>query len=173
MKRIKLLFLFSLISVLAFAGSPVKMQSGDKSFLKEDAKACVVMNYDKTTWDKGKTLKEELNDKYDKYLQNGQKAFIEAFNAKSSKLKITEKKEEAKYKIIVNFTNFDKFYSVMSFVPGFKTKMWADITIVEVASNKVVCTASVEELEGSRDFTLDDSWTKCYEELGKSLPKLK
>ena len=80
---------------------------------------------------------------------------------------------EVKYRFDVKITNMDKYYGVMSLVPGYKHKTWGTIAVVDVSTNAPVCEVTFEELTGGRDFAIDDSFLKCMSDLGKALAKIK
>ena len=67
----------------------------------------------------------------------------------------------------------DKYYGVMSLVPGYKHKTWGTIAVVDVSTNAPVCEVTFEELTGGGDFAIDDSFLKCMSDLGKALAKIK
>ena len=100
-----------------------------------------------------------------------EKAFKDGFNENSKKVKIAD--SDAKYRFDVKITNLDKYYGVMSLVPGYKHKAWGTITVVDVLTNATVCEMTFEELTGGRDFAIDDSFIKCMSDLGKAVAKTK
>ena len=52
MKKAITIIALLVISTLTFAGKPLKVLSGDISFLKEEAVAKVEMDYSQATWEK-------------------------------------------------------------------------------------------------------------------------
>lgn len=69
----------------------------------------------------------------------------------------------------VKFSNFDKFFSAMSIVPGNKHKIWGEITVVDKKTNEVICVFKVDEFKGGRDFSIFDSFKESMSDLGSDL----
>lgn len=170
MKRFYCSMIVMLFSVIAFAGSPIKVSNGKTSFLKESAKACVTFDWSAAKWDNGKTLKEHWGNNYEMLIKAGAESFIKGFDAVSKKLKTSD--AEGKYLFDIKITNVDEFFSAMSVVPGHKHKVWATIDVIEKANNNKVCEIKVESFKGGRDFSIDDSFKECMSDLGKSIAKL-
>lgn len=95
------------------------------------------------------------------------------FNEKAKKLSTTENEAEANYVIQIDFTNFDYYFNAMSIVPGHKHKVWANVTIKDVAIGEVVCKIKVTELTGDRDFVKFDSFPKMMQSFAEELAKQK
>lgn len=173
MKKNILILLALLSCCMTFAGD-LKVKSGNAKFLKEKGSIAVVFNWDKATYaDEGKSLKEEWKDEYSKYVEEGEKFFLNGFNAKSKTLKAVtaDKSENAQYTMTVNITKIDYFFSVMSFVPGHKYTIWADI-IIKDASGKEVCVVTATRRKGGRDFVRFDAYTEMMQDFGKDLGSL-
>ena len=170
MKKIIFTLLFVCTCICSFAGNPMKVVNGNNKFLKEDATATVSIDWSQAQWNYEKPLTDQWGDSYQKLTTLGEQAFIEGFNEKSKKLKIQE--GDAKYRIEVKISNVDKFYSVMSLVPGNKHKVWGKILVVDIQTGTTVCEADFKELQGGRDFSIDNSFAKCMKDLGKATAKL-
>ena len=172
MKQILLTIALVMISVCAFADNSTKVTEGNASFLKKEATANVVFNWDKAEWDNGReTLKEHWGDDYDKTTKRGEEAFVRCFNENSKKVKISD--APAQYRIEVNMGNIDYFFSAMSFVPGHKHRVSAIINVIDTATGNKVCTITVDARKGGRDFVVSDSFVKAMEQVGEDVAKLK
>lgn len=169
----KLLFTMLMLCTIigAYAGNPMKVTNGNGKFLKEAATATVTFDWSQAQWNNEKPLTDQWGEDYQKLIEAGEKAFKEGFNENSKKVKIAD--GEVKYRFDVKITNMDKYYGVMSLVPGYKHKTWGTIAVVDVSSNAPVCEVTFEELTGGRDFAIDDSFLKCMSDLGKALAKIK
>lgn len=171
MKKLAITMLVLCTCIGAYAGNPMKVTSGNGKFLKETATATVTFDWSQAQWNNEKPLAEQWGDEYQKLVAAGEKAFKEGFNENSKKVKIAD--SDAKYRFDVKITNLDKYYGVMSLVPGYKHKAWGTITVVDVLTNAAVCEMTFEELTGGRDFAIDDSFIKCMSDLGKAVAKTK
>lgn len=169
MKKYLLLFLISLSSMFAFAGSEIKVIEGSAACFKEKTTATVTFDWDDAMWNNEISLAEQLTDKYVTYKKIAEEQVIKALNECSKGLKPSMEGDDAKYDINIKFTNFDKYLFVMGFKPGFKSKVWADVTITEKSTGATICFIKVTELTGDRDLTLDDSWKKCLYLLGTGI----
>ena len=70
---------------------------------------------------------------------------------KSKKAKIVKDASTSDYVMTVKFTNFDKFYSMMSLVPGNKHRITAEITVSDKNTGEVICIYDVNEFKGGRE----------------------
>lgn len=173
MKKLIAIFCLGIYSVLAFAGDGIKVTNGKATFLKEEATAEIVFCWKGAKWDNSQSLKEHYGTAYDAQVKAAETSFLTGFNDKSKKVSAKSNDASAKYQIKIEITNLDKFYNVMSFIPGFTHKVWANVKVVEKASGSVVCEAVVEEFEEGRDFTEDDSLKKVFVEFGGKIARLK
>lgn len=167
MKRIYLTICMITIATLAFAGG-IKVSKGKANYMKKEGTISVVFDWSDAKWDKEKPVKEEWKKEYDAYIENGEAQFIEGFNKKSKTIKIV-KDESSDYIMTVKFTNFDKFYSMMSIVPGNKHRISAEITVTDKNSGEIVCVYNVNEFKGGRDFSIFDSYKEAMQDLGNDL----
>lgn len=173
MKKLLISLLLVTTFVGALAGNPMRVTSGNGSFLKESASATATFDWSQTQWDYTIPLTEQWGNEYNKLIKLGERAFIEGFNENSKKLKIQD--TDGQYRIQVSVTNVDKFYSAvsLSIVPGYKHKVWGKIVVVDVLTNAVICEIAFDELTGGRDFLVDDSFIRCMSDLGKAMAKIK
>ena len=81
MKKIYLTFCMAMFAVFAFAGG-IKVSKGKASFMKKECSISVVFDWSNAKWDKGVSVKEQWNEEYEAYVENGEAQFIEGFNKK-------------------------------------------------------------------------------------------
>lgn len=172
MRRFSLTLFMTLFALLASA-SEIEVTQGKATYLKKEGKVAVVFNWENAKWDRGKLVQDEWAEQFGAYKEEGEQHFINGFNEDSKMMKMVTEDSAADYIMNVEFTNFDKFYSVMSFVPGHKHKVWATITVTDNKTGETVCTYKVKEFEGGRDFTVFDSYTEALRDLGSKLAKKK
>lgn len=172
MKKIYLTFCMAMIAMFAFAGG-IKVSKGKASFMKKECKIAVAFDWSNAKWNNEQPVKEQWKDEYDSYVENGEAQFIEGFNKKSKKAEMLKDGSPSDYLMTVKFSNFDKFYSVTSIVPGNKHKIWAKITVTDKESGEVICTYNVKEFKGGRDFSIFDSYKEAMRDLGSELAETK
>lgn len=172
MKRISLTLFVTLFTMVSFAGG-IKVSQGKVSYIKNERTVAVVFNWENAKWDMGTSVKEEWGDNYQSYVDNGESEFIEGFNKSCKKVKMVKDESSANYIMTVEFTNFDKFYSVMSLVPGNKHKIWAEITVTDKDSGEIICKYNVNEFKGGRDFSIFDSYKEAMRDFGYELARIK
>lgn len=173
MKKI-LLALCALFVCFSGFAKEIEVVEGKAQMKKREGLAYITFNWENALWDKKTPIKEQWGgEDYSKYVTEGEKAFIATFNEKAKKLQTTDNASEANYSIAIEFVNFDYYFSAMSFVPGHKHKVWADITITDNTTGEVVCKIKVIELAGDRDFVKFDSFPKMMQLLAEEITKLK
>lgn len=168
MKKICLTFCMAMIAMLAFAGG-IKVSQGNAKFMKNEGVIAVFFDWSNAKWNFEKPVKEQWDAEYEAYVENGEAQFIEGFNKKSKKIKIVKDASSTDYVMTVKFSNFDKFFSAMSIVPGNKHKIWGEITVVDKKTNEVICVFKVDEFKGGRDFSIFDSFKESMSDLGSDL----
>lgn len=173
MKKIFItLFMFVISFVSVYAGD-LKVVDGKASYIKTGGTATVVFNWSEAQWDFKEPFKQHCGDEYQKYVSDGEKAFLEGFNSAKKPLQITTTDQSnVQYVISIDLTNFDEFFSAMSVVPGHKHKVWATVTVKD-ASGNMMCKYSVTEFKGGRDFSIFDSFTEMMRDFGKALANQK
>lgn len=154
-------------------GPNIETVSGDTTFIANKATACIVLDWSEAQWDKKKPVKEQWKDEYDKYVTEGEKFLKKGFSEKSKKITLTDDCSKATLVYTIKLTNFDYYFSAMSWVPGHKHKVWASVTVTEKATGKVLYEGKVKKFEGGRDFNHFDSYTECMEDFGKVVAKMK
>lgn len=169
MKRFSLsLIVVALSTMFAYAGG-IKVVQGKASFMKNEGNMTVVFNWKEAKWNNEEPVKEHWGDEYQAYVENGESCFIDAFNKSSKKVRIVKEGESSDYVMTVNFSNFDKFFSAMSIVPGNKHKIWAEIIVTDKNSGEVICKYAVKEFKGGRDFSVFDSFKESMADLASEL----
>lgn len=115
-----------------------------------------------------KDLKEQLGADYAKYQTEGMNAFIEGFNQKSKNLTASDM-SGGKYQVKMKIISLDKFFSVMSIIPGNNHKVTAEISVLQ--DGKEICKMKSKDLEGDCDSEIFDSYTKAMNALGQKVAK--
>ena len=172
MKKLYLTFCMTMIVAFAFAGG-IKVSKGKATYMKNEGKMFVVFDWADAQWNNEMPVKEQWKEEYDAYVENGEAQFIEGFNKKSKKVMIVKDESSADYIMTIKFSNFDKFFSVMSLVPGNKHKIWGEITVKDKKTGEVICTYIVKEFKGGRDFSIFDSFKESMLDLGSELAETK
>lgn len=176
MKKLILMMLFVILnSVVALAGSDIKVTSGNAKFLKNaEGNAVLVFDWDGATYDNKQPLTEKFTnlEELKKVAWNG---FTETFNEKSKKVKVVpnEQGKTAKYKFSMKVTNMDQYFKVMGFIPGNATKVWGTLTVTDLSNNETIAVISVTEVDGGANPSPDGSFSDCFEELAKQVSKCK
>lgn len=151
----------------------LKVTNGKASFQKNEGTVAFVFNWDNAQWDNKMSVKEQWNDEYDKYVTEGEKAFVAGYVENSKKMSVVDDATTANYIVTVEFTNFDYFFSAMSFVPGHKHKVWANFVVVNTTTGEEECRIVAKEFKGGRDTVKFDSYTEMMNNLGKEFAKCK
>ncbi len=158
-----------LLICLVATAKEFEVVNGKATYVKEEGAVSVSFDWKGAKWDNKTDLKEHLAGEYEKYKSEGKKAFIEGFNKKAKKLNASDNAKDAKFKITVKVISLDKYYNVMTLVPGNKHKITAEITVTE--NGNEICKMKSDELEGDRDFSIFDSYTKAMNALGEHVAK--
>lgn len=168
MKKIFLLFAMLLGVLTASAGEKVlTLEQGELTSLKAGGNVAVVFNFDGAMYD----MKEPLSAHYNNLAELTAKVpfnFTEGFNDKCKKSKVVDS-ADAKYTIAIKADNMDCYYKVVSFVPGHVTKVWGTAAIKDNTTGETIAVIKITECAGSRDFTIDDSFGKCFISLGEKI----
>lgn len=168
MKKIYLTICMTMIAVFAFAGG-IKVSKGKAAYMKKEGKISIVFVWSSAKWDNQKPVKEQWTDEYDAYVENGEAQFIEGFNEKSKKVKIVKDDSSADYVMTITILNVDRFYSMMSIVPGNKHRITAEIKVTDKKTDEVICIYNAEEFKGGRDFSIFDSYKEAMKDFGSKL----
>lgn len=171
MKKTLIITLILLLSFSAMA--KVKVVSGSTAFLKEKAIAVVEFDYSEATFDNAQSYKSWCGDDYEERVERSTAEFIKSFNEKSKGLKINNNDTNAKYRIIVKVGDCDQNMGFSCNWGQLQFKSSGMITIVEVATNEVVCTLEVDEEKGGCDYTPIDRISECFGSIGYALAKQK
>lgn len=127
MKRVLLLLSFVMCCVATlFAKADVTLKSGSLSKLKSsNAKVYVVWDYSHATLE-GQEVKAFLKEKgpdwtrdYKSEIARSEQNFMERFNEKTKSVKITDKKSEADYTIVIEVKDFHYGSTGVSVLIGF------------------------------------------------------
>jgi len=171
MKKILLTTLVLLLSFTAMA--KVKVISGSAVCLRENATAIVEFDYSDATFDKNQSYEKWCGEDFEERVVNSTEAFVSSFNKKSKGLKINDNAAEAKYRIVVKVGDCDQNMGMSCSWGQMQFKCSAIITIVEIATNEVVCTVEVDEEKGFCDYTPLHRISDCFGSIGHELAKQK
>lgn len=161
-----------MVSIVAMAGSDLKVKSGDKKFFKNaSGNAVVEFVWDGATYD-GKMPLGEKFDNLKELKEIAKKGFTEEFNDRSKKVKVADKASDANYKFTIKVDKIDQYYKVMGFVPGNATKVWGTITITDIKSGAELVVIEVKEVDGGANPVPNECFSDCFEELGKQLARM-
>lgn len=173
MKKTLLTAIMAVTVMMAFAGNPLKVESGDKKFFaKATGSTLLEVKYDGATFDG----KMPLTDRYSDIPQKTRiscDGFIEEFCERNKKINFVSDITSAKYKITVLVTKIDEFTNVMGFIPGPCIRVWGTLTVTDVNDGTPLLVVDIDEIDGGSAPTVDSAWNDTFGELGKRIAKLK
>lgn len=172
MKKLLLLLTIIVINLGVYAGAPVTVKSGSAKVLKENEKAVVQLNFSNAKWDKDDDFKDWCGPDYEKRVNMMNTFFVSAWNEKVKGLQIVENQSDAKYKIVFDIHNFDR-YSGVGWWGSYYIAVWGQISVVDIKSGKTVCLLNVEKAKGENDYNEDDRFLKTMYGLVEQISKLK
>ena len=173
MKKLFLFILVTLFSgIYSYAGGLI-VKDGKVAFIKENANAIVEIDFTKTTWEKDDDFKTWCGDKYDERLKTMRQSFFTSFNKESKGLKLTEKNDDAKYKILIEVKDLERHQAFFGAAGQGKCSTTAYIKVYELSSNQVICEIDVDGYGSGKDYTITDGLGKCFKSLAKEIIKLK
>ena len=179
-----LLCLLSAVNV--FAGNPVSVKSGDISVLKNPSNAILEIDYSNTKVG-NETLDEYLKGRGDDFVKDWPRDrevaanyFIGRFNKANKKgmqLIMGAANGSYNYKIVIHVNNLDMGNGSGTFVPYASAKaggviMSGTVDIIDMKTNKVVCTLNVDEVKGLSGASETVRLGLMYFELAASICKL-
>ena len=173
MKKFVLLVAAFVMAMTSFAKSDLKVKSGSMAWAKENAKVSVKFDFLSAKWDKEEDFKKWCGDDYETRVNKSLNGFIKGFNNKSKAAQATASDDGAKYRIVVKIDNMDWRQSFSGMWGQFYALCWGMIEVTDIATGENVCTIEIDGANGDGDFTPNDRFTKCYEEVGETLAKLK
>ena len=165
--------IMAVAAVVAFAGNPLKVTSGDKKFFKSaEGGMLLEVTYDGATYDG----KMPLTDKYSDIPQKTRisyDGFIEEFSEKNNKLNFVKDAAQANYKMTIHVTKIDEFINMFGFVAGPCIRVWGTLTVTDAKSGESLLVVDIDEIDGGSSVTTDRAWNDTFGELGKRIAKLK
>ncbi len=168
MKKSLLLFCLLLCCIVTWAGS--LKGKGNVKCLKENESAVLTIDFSKVTWEKKENFKQWCGEDYDKRVTVSNSEFIKSFNENSKGVKIVEAGSDAKYKIVIDLTNFER--KTASFGWGrAHINIYGTLKVIDAATGDTVCTYTIDGVSGANDFVETDRFAKSFAELGKQLSK--
>lgn len=162
MKRLFLTLFCFILCCSTFAS--IKIKEGNKSFMKQGGIASIIFDWSEALWDNWAPLEHEWRDEYNIYVKRGEESFIRGYNNAKKKVRIVRGSDSTDYAILVSLHNFDRYWFGRC-----RHKVWATISVKEVATSSIICVYEVEEFEGGRDFLKEDSYVKMMFEFGEEI----
>ena len=159
---------FVLCSVVAMASS--LKGKGNIKCLKENASAVLVLDFSNARWENDEDFKQWCGNSYEERVAISTSEFTRSFNECNKGLKIVNKENNAKYKILIELNNFVRKVSGWGWGRA-HIKIYGVLKIIDVASGKPVCTYDIDGVAGGNDYVETDRFAKSFEELGKELAK--
>lgn len=162
-----------MIAISANAALALKVKSGNwLSILNENAISFVEFDYSNAKWEEGQSYEKFCGDTYLPRVQASVSDFIVSFNELSTGLKMSDKSEDAKYKMVFHIDNLERKQG-MSMWGRFFIRIYGQIEIIDNSTNECVCTIAVNGHSGGDDFVPEDRLSKCFRALADKLIKLK
>lgn len=173
MKRLFLMAFVTLFAVVAFAGNPIKVVSGDKKFFKNaEGNILLEVKYDGASFDGKMPLTEKYAD-IDTKTTISYNGFVEEFSDRNDDLIFVKDEAEAKYKMTIQVTKVDEFINVMGFVAGPCIRVWGTLTVTDVKTGESLVVVDIDEIDGGSAPTTDRAFNDTFGELGEKIAKLK
>ena len=171
MKKIVFIIVMTLFCQTMFA--QVRITSGSSGFLKEQVTAEMLFDYSETTWEEDQTYKRWCGEDYDERIELSKEAFIIAFNKKSDglKIKLNDNNNGAKYKITFKVDNIEQHAG--GHWGQLYISCYGVISVQDINTEDIVCTISVNQINGEPDYVTNDRIAKCFREVGKKVASLK
>lgn len=177
-KPMILLFLFFLTNITVFAIEPVTVKSGDASVLTITAKAILEVDYSATIIG-GLPLDEHLERMGEEYVRDWPHErefainyFEKYFNKKNKGMKLTKEESEAAYKIVIRVVSLDLGSGRVLGGYGNGCIMSGSIDIIDLKTDKIVCTLSVYRQEGANAAPEKTRLGYMYYQLALSMAQL-
>lgn len=170
MKKLLLVCLLTTLSVFSYALG-VKVASGSTACLKEKANFVLEIDVTNAKWLDKEDFKTWCGPDFEERMSLMQNAFVASFNKNSKAAKMVDNTSDAKYKIVMKFSDFTR---VLSGFPGQMRVIGdASIYIVEIATGKTVCTIDADKVNGGDDYVDNDRFVSLVENIAKKIAKLK
>ncbi|MCF0202098.1 MAG: hypothetical protein HUK08_01920 [Bacteroidaceae bacterium] len=156
------------VAISASAKKVLTETEGNVSDLKKCGKITVRFDFEGAMYDS----KEPLGNPYknlNELIAKVPEWFAKGYKKEAKDSEIVNAGENPRYAITIKVNNMDRYWKVFSLRDGNTTKMWGTITVKDVATGNVVCLLSVDECVGTPDYTVDESFLKCFKKLGEIL----
>lgn len=174
MRKVFLTLLVMLVCIATYAGKTLSVINSKvqlKQFMKEQANACLVIDWSGAKYDNKKSASSEFGKDFNFIKEDCVSKFIEGFNAKSKGIKLKKDKKGTTYKFVITVRNLDSFVNVMG---GGRTeaKMWGDLKITN-AKGGAIAEIKIDEAEDGTDYVRREAFGKTFMKLGQKVAKLK
>ena len=176
MKKLLITMCAMLVGMVAFAGNPLSVVNTKvqlKKFMKQEAKACLVIDWSQAKFDNKKAAADEFGDDYEFIKKDCAENFIEGFNNETKGIEMRAEENGATYKFLIIVENLDAF--VNAFWGGGRTeaKVWGKLTIIDLSNGDTLAEVRIDEAEGGSDFVRRESFGETFAELGETVAKIK
>ncbi len=174
MKKFLLFVVTIFVCSAAYAGNfdVIVNKVSLKKIAKEGISMSISFDWSNATYDKSESVVDHFGGDYDYIVNNCAEMFVSGFNDKA-KSQLTLSDENVEYKCVLEVTNVDMFYQVMSFVPGWASNFWGVFRVYSAETDELLYEVKIDNYDEGRDFTPNDSYGKTFEGLGEDLAKLK
>ncbi len=174
MKKIILLATVMLASICTVSAKVLEVESGSPSFVKEDASAIVEFNCENATWEGKENYKTWCGNLYAERNERALGHFIMGFNSKSKGLKLAKEAADAKYKLVFDVIEFDRFWAPLNKPGQCYGSVTGKLNVIDLQTNEIVCTIAVNKCNSiGTDFNITKNIGDCCLNLGYKLAKLK
>lgn len=171
MKKIIIIFIAVLTYNFATAG-PLKIIFGNwEEIVKENVFAFVEFDYSQTMWEEDEPYDKFCGDSYTERVNFSIADFRATFNENSKSLRMTNRPEEAKYKLVFHIKNLERKQGMMMWGRCY-IRVYGQIDIIDISTNETICSISVNGLAGDEDYVPNDRLSKCFKKLGEELEDL-
>ncbi len=169
----KKVFLIVCLSVLCVAlSAKVKITSGSAAFLKEEATAVLVMDYSEATWEDDQSYQSWCGEDYEQRVELSYSSVALGFNKNSDNLKIRQQDSAtARYRITIKVETMEQ--KMGGGWGRFYTMCTGTLTVVDISTGAVVCTAQIKREDGDTDYVPNDRLAKCFFHVGKAMARMR
>ncbi len=163
--------------VVVNAGNPLTVQTGGdklKEITAQSMEVEFVVDWSKVTFDDRETLEERLGEEDAEWTKSDcYTKFMEGFNDKSKNVRLVDHETDAPYKYVLAVSKMDCYVAPLKFVPGWASKMWGTLSIIEKATDTPVVVVGIDEAEDGRDFVVKECFGETFSYVGEKIAKLK
>jgi hypothetical protein len=168
-KIILILVLFAITTVVLAGSGKIKVISGSKDILNENAKIVLAIDYSDALWENGSSYERFSGDEYQERIEGAYNRFVRDFNMYSNGLQITKNDQNAKYLMTIKVANFLRKLRI--FYRG-EVMIWCTIIITDIATGEECLKIKVEKSGGANDYSTTDGIYKCFGSLAQKIARI-